>query len=154
MLAKLNIAKKNSPLERQAQLIASVKSSARINANPNLDKDDKKKIRSQEINRARQAVGTRSRNPNNPNNIAIAISDREWKAIQAGAISDNMLMDILRFTNIDDLKQRATPRASKAMSNAAITRAKTLLSKGYTYAEVADTLGVSVSTLNREINDE
>lgn len=154
LLAKLNIAKKNSPLERQAQLIASVKSSARINANPNLDKDDKKKIRSQEINRARQAVGTRSRNPNNPNNIAIAISDREWKAIQAGAISDNMLMDILRFTNIDDLKQRATPRASKAMSNAAITRAKTLLSKGYTYAEVADTLGVSVSTLNREINDE
>ena len=153
LLAKLNIAKKNSPLERQAQLIASVKSSARINANPNLDKDDKKKIRSQEIARARQAVGTRSRNPNNPDNIAISISDREWTAIQAGAISDNMLMDILRFTNIDDLKARATPRTSKAMSAASITRAKTLLSKGYTYAEVADTLGVSVSTLNREIND-
>jgi predicted transcriptional regulator len=154
LLAKLNIAKKNSPLERQAQLIASVKSSARINANPDLDKDDKKKIRSQEIDRARKAVGTRSRNPNNPNNIAITITDREWNAIQAGAISDNMLSDILRYTNIDDLKQRATPRSTKGLSPAAVSRARTLLSKGYTYAEVADTLGISVSSLNRELNEE
>lgn len=153
LISQLNIAKKNSPLERQAQMIASVKSSARINANPNLDKDDKKKIRSQEIERARKAVGTRSRNPSNPNNIAITISDREWQAIQAGAISDNLLTDILKYTNIDDLKQRATPRANKGMSTAAKSRARTLLNKGYTYAEVADAIGVSTSTLNRELND-
>lgn len=151
LISQLNIAKKNSPLERQAQMIASVKSSARINANPNLDKDDKKKIRSQEIERARRAVGTKSRNPNNPNNIAIKISDREWAAIQAGAISDNMLSEILRYSNIDDLKQRATPRSSKGMSATAKSRARTLLNKGYTQAEVAETLGVSVSTLNREL---
>ncbi len=150
--AKLNIAKKNAPLERQAQLIANVKSAARIQANPDLDKDDKKKIRAQEIERARQAVGTKSRNPNNPNNIAIRITDREWDAIQSGAISDNMLMDILRFTNIDDLRARATPRNSKAMSAATKSRARTLLNKGYTYAEVANDLGVSVSTLSRELN--
>lgn len=151
LIAKLNIAKKNSPLERQAQLIASVKSSARINANPNLDKDDKKKIRSQEIERARRAVGTKSRNPNNPNNIAINITDREWAAIQSGAISDNQLMDILRYTNIDSLRERATPRNSRGLSVAAKSRARTLLDKGYTYAEVAEDLGVSVSTLNREL---
>lgn len=153
LISKLNIAKKNAPLERQAQLIASVKSSARIKANPDADKDDKKKIRAQEIERARRAVGTRSRNPANPNNIAIDITDREWKAIQAGAISDNMLTQILRYTNIDDLKQRATPRTNKGMSGSAIARAKALLDNGYTYAEVASDLGVSVSTLNREIND-
>lgn len=153
LISQLNIAKKNSPLERQAQMIASVKSSARINANPNLDKDDKKKIRSQEIERARKAVGTRSRNPSNPNNIAITISDREWKAIQAGAISDNLLTEILKYTNIDDLKQRATPRANKGMSAAAKSRARTLLNKGYTYAEVADAIGVSTSTLNRELSE-
>lgn len=152
LISKLNIAKKNSPLERQAQMIASVKSSARINANPNLDKDDKKKIRSQEIERARRAVGTRSRNPSNPNNIAIKISDREWAAIQAGAISDNMLSEILRYSNIDDLKQRATPRTSKGMSATAKSRARTLLNNGYTQAEVAETLGVSVSTLNKELD--
>ena len=116
LISKLNIAKKNSPLERQAQLIASVKSSARINANPNLDKDDKKKIRAQEIERARRGVGSKSRNPNNPESISIKITDKEWAAIQAGAISDNMLSEILRYSNIDDLKQRATPRTSKAMS--------------------------------------
>lgn len=153
LISQLNIAKKNSPLERQAQMIASVKSSARINANPNLDKDDKKKIRSQEIERARKAVGTRSRNPSNPNNIAISISDREWQAIQAGAISDNLLSEILKYTNIDDLKQRATPRTTRGLSVTAKSRARTLLNKGYTYAEVADALGVSTSTLNRELSE-
>lgn len=151
LLAKLNVARKNAPLERQAQLIASVKSAARIQANPNADKDDKKKIRSQEIDRARKAVGTKSRNPANPNNISIKITDREWAAIQSGAISDGMLQDILRYTNTDELRQRATPRATKAMSPAAVSRARTLLNKGYTQAEVAESLGVSVSTLNREV---
>ena len=150
--AKLNIAKKNSPLERQAQLIASVKSKARIDANPNLDKNDKKKIRQQEINRARAALGTRSRNPNNPNSIAIKITDKEWDAIQSGAISDSMLKDILRYTNIDDLKERATPRSDRGMSSAAVSRARTLLDNGYTQAEVAKELGVSTTTLNRELN--
>lgn len=153
LLAKLNMAKKNAPLERQAQLIANVKASARIQANPNLDKDDKKKIRAQEIERARKAVGTRSRNPRNPNSVSITITDREWLAIQSGAISDSMLKDILRYTNIDDLRARATPRSNRGMSTASKARAKTLLDRGYTYAEVANELGVSVSTINREINN-
>ena len=152
LIAQLNIAKKNAPLERQAQLIASVKSAARIKDNPNLDKSDKKKIRSQEIARARKAVGTRSRNPNNPNSLSIKISDREWEAIQAGAISDSMLSEILRYTNIDDLKQRATPRANRGLPAASVVRARTLLNNGYTYSEVANELGVSVSTLNKELN--
>lgn len=153
LVAKLNVAKKNAPLERQAQLIASVKSSARIKANPNLDKDDKKKIRSQEITRARSIIGTRSRNPKRKDSISINISDREWNAIQAGAISDSMLSEILRYTDKEDIKRRATPRTSKGMSTSAISRAKRLLERGYTYAEVAKDLGVSVSTLNKELSD-
>ena len=152
-MSKLNIAKKNAPLERQAQLIASVKSSARIKANPNLDNDDKKKIRAQEIARAREAIGTRSRNPNRKNSISIRITDREWNAIQSGAISDSMLSEILRYTDKDDVKRRATPRSSKTMSVSAIGKARRLLSAGYTQAEVAKQLGVSVSTLNKAIND-
>lgn len=150
--AKLNVAKKNAPLERQAQMIASVKSRARIEANPGLDKDDIKKIRQQEITRARKAIGTRSRNPKNPNNIAINITDREWEAIQSGAISDSKLQDILRYTNVDDLRARATPRSNRGLSKTAATRARTLLNNGYTYAEVAEDLGVSVSTLSKELN--
>lgn len=152
LISKLNVAKKNAPLERQAQLIASVKSSQRIKANPDLDKDDKKKIRSQEISRARKIVGTKSRNPNNPNSLSIRITDREWAAIQAGAISDSMLTEIIRYTNLDDLKQRATPRSNRGLSSSTISRARALLNKGYTYSEVAQDLGVSVSTLNKELS--
>ena len=154
LISKLNIAKKNAPLERQAQLIANVKSSARIKANPNLDSDDKKKIRSQEIARARKIVGTRSRNPKRPDSISIRITDREWAAIQAGAISDNMLSQIIKYTNLDELRERATPRNRKTLSVAKVSRAKALISRGYTQAEVAKELGVSVYTLNKELNNE
>lgn len=152
LLSKLNVAKKNAPLERQAQLIANVKSSARIKANPNLDNDDKKKIRSQEIARAREAIGTRSRNPARANSISIRITDKEWAAIQAGAISDSMLSDILRYTDKEDIKRRATPRSTKSISSAALSKARRLLENGYTQSEVAKELGISVSTLNKELN--
>ena len=153
LLSKLNIAKKNAPLERQAQLIASVKSSARIKANPNLDNDDKKKIRAQEISRAREALGTKSRNPRSKNSISIKITDKEWNAIQSGAISDSMLSDILRYADKDDIKRRATPRSTKTLSLSAINRARRLLDSGYTQAEVARQLGVSVSTLSKAVNN-
>ncbi len=152
LIAQLNIAKKNAPLERQAQLIAGVKSKARIEANGITDRDDIKKIRQQELKRARDSIGTRPRNPNKENSLSIKISDREWEAIQAGAISDTTLTEILRYTDTDALRQRATPKASgRGLSSASVTRARNLLDNGYTQSEVAKALGVSVSTLNREL---
>ena len=152
LISQLNVAKKNAPLERQAQLIANVKSKARIEANGITDRDDIKKIRQQELKRARDSVGTRPRNPNRENSLSIKISDREWEAIQAGAISDTTLTEILRYTDTDALRQRATPKASGVkMTSAAITRAKNLLNNGYSQAEVANALGVSVSTLNKAL---
>ena len=152
LISQLNVAKKNAPLERQAQLIANVKSKARIEANGITDRDDIKKIRQQELKRARDSVGTRPRNPNRENSLSIKISDREWEAIQAGAISDTTLTEILRYTDTDALRQRATPKATGAkMTPAAITRARNLLNNGYSQAEVANALGVSVSTLNKAL---
>lgn len=152
LLAKLNIAKKNAPLERQAQLIANVKAKARIEANGIEDRDDIKKIRQQELKRARDSIGTRPRNPNKDNSLSIKITDREWEAIQAGAISDTTLTEILRYTDTDALRQRATPRTNnRAMTAASTARAKNLIANGYTQAEVAQALGVSVSTLNKAL---
>ena len=152
LIAKLNLAKKNAPLERQAQLIAGVKAKARIEANGITDRDDIKKIRQQELKRARDSVGTRPRNPNKENSLSIKISDREWEAIQAGAISDTTLSEILRYTDSDALRQRATPRAQgRTMNAASVSRAKQLLNNGYTQAEVAEAIGVSVSTLNNAL---
>lgn len=152
LIAQLNIAKKNAPLERQAQLIASVKAKARIEANGITDRDDIKKIRQQELKRARDSIGTRPRNPNKENSLSIKISDREWEAIQAGAISDTTLTEILRYTDTDALRQRATPKDIRTkMTDASIARAKNLLNNGYTQSQVAKALGVSVSTLNKAI---
>lgn len=153
LIAKLNIAKKNAPLERQAQLIAGVKTKARIEANGITDRDDIKKIRQQELKRARDSLGTRPRNPNKENSLSIKISDREWEAIQAGAISDTTLSEILRYTDTDALRQRATPKTrTKVMTAASKSRARNLINSGYSQAEVANALGVSVSTLNNELN--
>ena len=154
LISKLNIAKKNAPLERQAQLIASTKAKARIDANGITDRDDIKKIRQQELKRARDSVGTRPRNPNKDNSLSIKISDREWEAIQAGAISDTTLKEILKYTDTDAVRQRATPRNStRVMTSTSTARAKQLIRNGYTQAEVADALGVSVSTLNKALED-
>lgn len=154
LISKLNIAKKNAPLERQAQLIAGVKAKARIDSNGITDRDDIKKIRQQELKRARDSIGTRPRNPMKENSLSIKISDREWEAIQAGAVSDTTLREILKYTDTDAVRQRATPRSSsKAMSSTSIARAKQLIRNGYTQSEVADALGVSVSTLNRSLDE-
>lgn len=152
LLSQLNIAKLNAPLERQAQLIAGVKAKARIEANGIEDRDDIKKIRQQELKRARDSIGTRPRNPNKENSLSIKISDREWEAIQAGAISDTTLTEILKYTDTDALRQRATPRADKAISSSSLARARQLISNGYSQSEVAEAIGVSVSTLNKALN--
>ena len=152
LLSQLNIAKLNAPLERQAQLIAGVKAKARIEANGIEDRDDIKKIRQQELKRARDSIGTRPRNPNKENSLSIKISDREWEAIQAGAISDTTLAEILKYTDTDALRQRATPRQNtQALSSASLSRARNLISNGYSQAEVAEAIGVSVSTLNKAL---
>ena len=154
LMSKLNLAKKNAPLERQAQLIAGVKSRTRIEANGIEDKDEMKKIRTQELKRARDAVGTRPRNPNAKNSLSIKISDREWEAIQAGAISDTALTDILKYADMDEIRQRATPKTqSRGLSASAVSRARSLLNRGYSQAEVASELGISVSTLNRALEE-
>lgn len=153
MISKLNLAKKNAPLERQAQLISSYKSRARIAEGGITDPDDIKKIRQQELKRAREAVGTKSRNPKSPNSLSIKISDREWEAIQAGAISDTTLTEIIKYCDMDILRERATPRRkAKGLSASSRSRARSLISRGYTQAEVASELGISVSTLISELD--
>lgn len=153
LIAKLNLAKKNAPLERQAQLISNYKARARIEEGGITDKDDQKKIRQQELKRARDSIGTKSRNPNSPNSLSIKITDREWEAIQAGAISDTSLSEIIKYCDMDILRERATPKKqNKGLTAGAKSRARSLLRNGYTQAEVASELGVSVSTLVRELD--
>lgn len=103
--AKLNIALSNAPRERQAQVMANATVAAKKKENPDMTKAEIKKANQQALSSARTSVGAH-RTP-------VEITDREWEAIQAGAISENKLIQILNNTNIDTIRQRATPRATK-----------------------------------------
>lgn len=141
--AKLNIAQKNAPLERSAQLLAETTVKAKLQANPNMEKDEQKKIRGQALNEARLRVGAKKEK--------IVLTQAEWNAIQAGAITNNKLNAILDHADLDQVKQLATPREKAVMVPAKVTQAKGMLSRGYTQSEVAEALGISTSTLNEAI---
>lgn len=138
--AKLKIALRNAPLERQAQLLASREVAAKFYANPNLDEEHRKRIKGRALDNARKKV-----NPGGKQSINI--TDREWEAINAGAITKTKLKAILGEANKDRVKQLASPRAGNPMSAAKVARAKSMLKLGHTQADVADALGVSVGTL-------
>jgi hypothetical protein len=137
--AKLNIALKNAPLERQAQILANSVVAAKKQANPNLEAADIKKIKGQAMAEARSRVGAKKHQ--------VEITDREWEAIQSGAISTNTLTQILNNTDLDRIKHLATPRTTVDLSPAKKAKAKVLLDSGYTQAEIADALGISTSAV-------
>ena len=136
---KLNLALSNSPRERQAQLIANKVIAEK--RDPNMQKDQLKKLKQQAIAAARVRTGADGASSR------ITIEPDEWKAIQSGAVSTKMLTDIIRFSDSDRLKQLATPKKEDTMSLSNANRAKGMLKNGRTYAEVAEALGVSVSTV-------
>ena len=145
--AKLNLAALNAPKERQAQLIAGKNIEAKKQADPSLklkeNRDKLSKISNKEIAYARDLVKAK-RHP-------IDITEKEWEAIQAGAISDTKLTQILRYTDTAKVRQLATPKTRRGMSSSMKARARALIRAGYTQADVAQTLGVSVSTLSQEL---
>lgn len=146
LMSQLNIALKHAPKERQAQLLANNVVRAKKEENPFLTNDDLKKLKSQALEEARNRIGEKKKD------VQVKISDREWEAIQAGAISTNTLTKILNNTDEDRIKQLATPRNKPTMTSSKVARAKALLNSGCTQAEVADMLGVSVSTVSKAVN--
>lgn len=140
---KLYLAELNRPLERKAQLLMAQKLRAYIQANPDLDGDEIKKLRGRLIKEAREAVGAKK--------APVIISEREWEAIQAHAVSYNTLTKILNNSDMDHIKQLAMPRSSPIMSQAKISRAKNMLRQGRTTQEVAEALDVSVSSLQKAL---
>ena len=141
LMAKLNTAKLNAVRERAAQRKANVEVDAKINDDPNMTNGDIKKARQQAISKYREEVGSVTRKDRN-----IEITDKEWAAIQAGAISENTLTQILNNADIDVLREKATPRAKTTLSPAKISMIQAMSSK-YTNAEIAAKLGISPSTV-------
>lgn len=143
LLKQLNTAQLNTTRERAAQRMANAEVSAKKKANSDMKPDEVKKASQQALTKYRNEVGSVSRDKR-----SIKISDKEWEAIQAGAISENVLKQILNNTDVDNLRQRATPRATTSLSSAKIAKAKAMRSSNYTLVEIAKALGVSTSTVS------
>lgn len=146
LTAKLNIARKNAPRERQAQALANAQIRLRKQANPSMDPDDEKKLKNREIKIARARV--------NADKEQVKITPKEWEAIQAGAISNHTLTRILDNADLKTVRELATPRENKVMTSVMTARAKQMLASGYSQADVADQLGIAVSTLNSSISEQ
>ena len=149
---KLRIALMNAPRERQAQLRANAEVNAKIqrakNEGKELKKDEVKKANQQALTKYRTDVNSVSRKDR-----SIKITDREWDAIQAGAVSENTLKKILNNADIDELRQRATPRTTTELSKAKINRIKAYAGSNYTIGEIAKKLGISVSTVSKYLKE-
>ena len=137
---KVNLAVSNAPKERQAQLMATKNYYERLNYE--MSKDDKKKLRSQSLANARIKAGSDRK--------VLKLTDNEWKAIQEGAVTNNLLEKVLRYGDQDQIIQMASPRKS-AITPGKLARAQAMIKNGNTQADVAKALGVSVSTLSKEL---
>lgn len=145
---KLRIALMNAPRERQAQLRVAAeigkKTEAAKASGEELSKSDLKKARQQALTRYRSEMNSVSRRER-----SIKITDREWDAIQAGAVSENILKQILNNADVDELRQRATPRSSTDLSPSKISRIKAYANSNYTIGQIAAKMNLSTSTVSK-----
>lgn len=137
---------KQKPLERQAQLIANDHMRTLTKENPSLyaDKDRYKKAKYQALEGARHRVGK--------GKLDIEITDREWEAIQAGAVRIGKARTLMMKTDSEKLRERAMPRQTNGLSNAQVMRIKNMSKTGQmTQEQIANTLGVSISTVRKYV---
>lgn len=146
--AKLDISERNAPRERLAQYNAGqAVYQKRAALGEDMSKKDLKKARQQAITKARAEVGASGKK------TRINIEPDEWAAIQAGAISDYKAGKILQKADPDQVRSYALPKATTRLSESTIAKIKGM-SNVYTNAEIAEQLGVSVSTVSRALNDK
>ena len=144
LMDKLDTALLNAGRERAAQRMSNHIIEQKKKANPNMKTEDIKKASQQAIAANRAAVGSIKRRDRE-----IEITDREWEAIQAGAISENKLKQILANSNADTLRERATPRTRTTISTVKMNQIRAMSASNYTLQEIAKRVGLSPSAVSQ-----
>lgn len=142
--AKLIKAKANAPRERQAQILATSIVNGEFNRRTDLDSDEKRKIKGQAVKDARARCGAQK--------DRVKFTEKEWEAINKGAISKSKLEDLLDNADMDNVMSLALPKTSK-ISDAKRSRVIALAKSGYTYEQIASLVdGVSVSSIGNIVS--
>lgn len=141
---KLREAQRNAPRERAATRLATAEINAKKANNPDLKGEDLRKVSQRSLTKARSEVGSVSRRDR-----AIKITDREWEAIQAGAISEAKLKKILNNSDPDSLRERAMPKSRTTLTTAQINRIKAMSNSNFTLTQIADKMNLPPSTVSK-----
>lgn len=152
---KLELAGTFKPLERKAQAMANkIYRQMDEQSDTGIDKSNEKKAQNQAVAIARATITASSKDPVKLKaSKRILLTDKEWEAIQAGAVTKQTVKDVLNNTDKDDLRRRAMPKQKVGMTQSEINRAKRLLDQGYTMSEVAQHLGYSVSKIEKNLKE-
>ena len=142
--AALNNALKNSVKERTATRFAASEINERKRNQPDLNSEDIRKLSQRSMSKYREQVGAATRRERN-----ITITDRQWEAIQAGAISENKLKTILANSDPDSLRQKAMPRKTSGLTNAQVARIRAMNNSNFTINQIAEKMNVSPSVVSK-----
>ena len=144
---KLKTSLSNAPKERQAQRLANIDVKSQKISNPDMSKEEVKKAGQIALTKYRASVGAKR--------IPVDITDKEWEAIQAGAISESKLIQIINHADKDKVRQLATPReTNNTVSAYKESRIKAMSANGLTIKEIANATGVSTSTVSKLLKGE
>lgn len=143
---KLDRALRNAPKERAAQVEAAAYIRKKTSQMPELKtkeyKDDLKKLRQVAIAEARNKYGASKKE------VFIELTDKEWKAINKGAVSKTKMASVIKNMDKDYLTKSVIPKSGNELSQAKVNRIKALSNSGNTIAEIANVLGISPSTVS------
>ena len=142
--AALNNALKNSVKERTATRFAASEINERKRNQPDLKSEDIRKLSQRSMSKYREQVGAATRRERN-----IIITDRQWEAIQAGAISENKLKSILANSDPDSLRQKAMPKKISGLTNAQVARIRAMNNSNFTINQIAEKMNVSPSVVSK-----
>ena len=142
----LNNALKNSVKERQATRLAAADLKKKKASDPTMKAEDERKAGQRAMTKYREEVGSVSRRKRN-----ITITDKQWEAIQAGAISENKLKKILDNSDPDILRERSMPKQTKGLTGAQISRIKAMANSNFTIQQIADKLGISKASVSNAL---
>jgi len=138
----LKKAQANHPKERRAQQLANKLLREKLKSNPELefDKEHYGREKNRLLTYARSVYGAHSEK--------IVITDKQWNAIQSNALSSSTVSSIFMKSDKDRFKQLALPKNKKSLSKNDVSLAIAMKNSGmYTNKEIAEKLGISVSTL-------
>lgn len=151
---KVTTSRLNKPKEREALRRANVEINDKqkafeLETGTKMKTGDIKKKSQAALTKYRSELGSISRKKRN-----VQITDKEWSAIQSGAVSETILKKILDNTDIAELRQRAMPKETSSLNNAQLVRVKSLSNSGYSLAAIAEKMGKSPTVISKYLKGE